>query len=62
MRWSKPTALETSCIDAPVFSHKADKLLIEEIRWANIAFEANFDNSEDQTLVVNIFSFGIQFE
>ena len=46
----------------PVFSHKADKLLIEEIRCANIAFEANLDNSEDQTLVVNIFSFGIQFK
>ena len=57
---SVPIAFDSSLIEAPDFSQSADKLFIEDILWANIAFDANFDNSEDQTLVVNIFSFGIQ--
>ena len=62
IRWSIPIALDSSSISAPVFSHKAEKLLIEDIRWANIAFEANLESSEDQTLVVIIFSLGTQLE
>ena len=33
----------------------------EEKRKAKKAFAVNFDNSEDQTFVVNILSFGTQF-
>ena len=36
------------------------RLLMEEIRWANIALEASLASSEDHTLVVNIFSLEIQ--
>ena len=36
-------------------------LLIEEIRWASIAFETSFDISLLQTFVVKIRSRGTQF-
>ena len=55
-------AFDNSSILAPVFSQSAERLLMEEIRWANMAFDASLASSEDQILVVNIFSFGIQFE
>ena len=54
-----PMALATSSMEAPVSSQSADKLLMDEIRCANIAFEANLESSEDQTLVVMILSSGI---
>ena len=57
---SFPIALATSSTLASVFSHSADIELIEEIRCAKNAFATSLDSSEDQTLVVNIFSIGIQ--
>ena len=64
----------TSHTCAPVASHIADMLhmcmlvrfscvwylFIEEIRWARNAFAANFDSSDDHTLVVIILSAGTQ--
>ena len=60
MRLSKPIAFATSFTSAPVFSHNSLKALIEETRCAKKAFAVNFDNSEDQTFVVKILSFGTQ--
>ena len=57
-----PIAFESWVILAPVFSQRAERLFIEEIRCANIALEANLASSEDHTLVVKIFSCGIQLE
>jgi hypothetical protein len=48
----------TSSTSASVTSHKADKAFIEDIRCAKKAFAVNFDNSEDQTLVLSI-CFGV---
>ena len=61
MRLSIPMALATSLTLAPVFSHSSDKALIEDILCAKKALAVNFDNSEDHTLVVNIFSGETQF-
>ena len=61
IRLSIPIAFETSSILAPVTSQRADRLLMEETRCANMALEASFESSDDQTFVVSIFSSGIQF-
>jgi hypothetical protein len=53
-------AFESSSIFAPVFSQRAKRLLMEDIRLSQHALDASLASSEDQTLVVNIFSFGIQ--
>ena len=37
-------------------------LLIDDNRWASIAFETSFESSEDHTFVVIILFTGIQFE
>ena len=54
-------ALATSFTSAPVFSQSSDIAFIEETLCAKNAFAVNFDNSDDQTLVVKIFSLGTQF-
>ena len=59
MRLSFPTARATSETSAPVASHNAEMLLIELIRCAKKALETSFDSSDDQMLVVTIFSLGI---
>src|SRR5574343_22592 len=58
---SNPIAFATSLTSAPVFSHNSLNALIEETRCAKKALAVNFDNSEDQTLVVKILSVGTQF-
>ena len=52
-----PIAFDSSVILAPVFSHKADKLFIDDIHRQLCI---DLDNSDDHTMVVNIFR--IQFE
>ena len=54
MRLSVPMACATSSTSASVASHKADKALMEEMRCAKKALAVSLDNSDDQTLVVNI--------
>ena len=49
-------ARATSLTSAPVFSHNSDMAFIDETRCAKKAFAVNFDNSDDQTLVVKILS------
>lgn len=58
IRTSDPIALAISSISASVCSHKAVIELIEETRCAKNAFATSFDNSDDQRLVVIIFSDG----
>ena len=60
IRLSIPMARATSLTSAPVFSHNSDIALMDEIRCAKNAFAVNLDNSEDQTLVVNILSVATQ--
>jgi hypothetical protein len=43
-----------------LFFHSSDIAFIDEIRCAKKAFAVSLDNSEDQTLVVNILSTGTQ--
>jgi hypothetical protein len=38
----------------------ADKALMEEIRWANMALAASLESSDDQRPTVKILSSGIQ--
>ena len=59
---SIPIALATSLTFAPVFSQSSDNAFMEETRCARNAIAVNFDNSEDQTLVLRILSFETQFE
>ena len=60
IRLSVPMACATSSTLAPVASQSAEIALIEEIRWARNALAVSLDNSEDQRLVVIIFSRGTQ--
>ena len=60
MRWSVPRTWATSLMSAPVSSQRAEKALMEEMRWANIALAASLDISLDQTLVVMMRSRGTQ--
>ena len=61
IRLSFPTALATSSTSAPVASQRAEILLMELIRCAKKALDTSFESSDDHTLVVTIFSRGIQF-
>src|SRR6187402_104625 len=56
IRESIPMAFATSLTSAPVFSHNSESALMEETRCAKKALAVSFDNSDDQTLVVNILS------
>ena len=53
---SRPMALATSEMSAPVDSQISDIALMLEIRWARNALAANFDSSEDQVFIVMIRS------
>ncbi len=48
-------------LSLPVASHRAEKELIEEIRWAKNALQQSLDNSADHKPVVMILSSGIQY-
>src|SRR5690606_2771927 len=61
IRLSVPMALATSLTSAPVFSHSSESALIDDTLCARKALAVSLDNSEDHTLVVNIFSFGTQW-
>ena len=61
IRESVPMALATSSTSASVASQRAETALMDEIRWARKALAVSFDSSEDQTLVVRIFSEGTHF-
>lgn len=52
IRVSSPTIFEISVMSAPVCSHIALMLLMEDIRYASIAFETSFPNSDDQSFAV----------
>lgn len=56
MRESKPIALATSSMLAPVASQMAESALMEEIRCASMALAANLDNSDDQRPTARIRS------
>jgi len=58
---SVPIAFEISVMFASVFSHKAEILLMDEMRWARKAFATSFESSELHRLLVRILSRGIQF-
>ena len=60
IRESLPIALATSSTSAPVASQRAEIELIDEIRWARKALATSFESSDDQRLVVMIFSRGTQ--
>ena len=60
MRESMPMAWATSVTSAPVFSQRAEMVLIEEIRWARKALATSLDSSALQTLLVRIRSRGTQ--
>ena len=61
MRESVPTARATSSTFASVASQSAEMALMEEIRWARKALAVSLESSDDQTLVVRIFSEGTQW-
>jgi hypothetical protein len=58
---SLPTANEISPTSAPVFSHRADTELIEEMRWARKALATSLESSADHRLVVMILSAATQW-
>ncbi|MNR26196.1 hypothetical protein D3C85_1433920 [compost metagenome] len=58
---SIPIAFATSFTSAPVFSQSSESAFIDDILCAKNALAVNFDNSDDQTLVVKILSVGTQF-
>ena len=60
IRESLPTAKATSSMLAPVASQMAERALMEEIRWANMALAASLESSEDQRPTVKILSWGTQ--
>src|SRR5690606_29448540 len=60
IRLSIPIAFATSSTLAPVFSQSSDNEFIEDTLCAKNALAVSFDNSDDQTFVVNIRSFGTQ--
>ena len=57
---SIPIAFATSDTLAPVASQRADKELIDDIRWARKAFAVSLDSSDDHKLVVKMFSLATQ--
>ena len=56
MRESYPIACATSSMLAPVASQIAESALMDEMRWASIAFAASLESSEDQRPTVRIRS------